>query len=43
MVEPPNGEDEAVVQEEIERMLTAIVRTSLDSNAATQLTDEQGA
>lgn len=41
MVEPPNGEDEAVVQEEIERMLTAIVRTSLDSNAASQLTDEQ--
>lgn len=41
MVEPPNGEDEAVLQQEIERMLTAIVRTSLDSNAATQLTDEQ--
>ena len=39
MVEPPNGEDETALKEEVERMLTAIVRTSLDSN--TELTDEQ--
>ena len=41
MVEPPEGEDEAVVQQEIERMLAAIVRTSLDATTASELTDEQ--
>lgn len=40
MVEPPE-ENEDVVREEIERMLAAIVRTSLDSETAANLTDEQ--
>lgn len=40
MVEPPEGDDEAALQTEIERMLSAIVRTSLGSEAASKLTEE---
>lgn len=47
MVEPPaleEGADEAqteIVQADIEKLLTTIVRTSLDSEVATALTDEE--
>ena len=41
MVEPPEGNDQVAVREEIERMLAAIVRTSLDAETANILTDEQ--
>ena len=41
MVEPPEGNDQEAVRGEIERMLAAIVRTSLDAETANTLTDEQ--
>lgn len=42
MVEPPGEEAETeVVQADIEKLLTTIVRTSLDSEVATTLTDEE--
>jgi flagellar M-ring protein FliF len=41
MVEPPQGNDQQAVREEIERMLAAIIRTSLDAETANTLTDEQ--
>lgn len=41
MVAPPEGDEELAVQQEIERMLAAIVRTSLDAETANNLSDEQ--
>ena len=41
MIEPPSEGDEATVKEEVEKMLAAIVRTSLDAETAEGLTDEQ--
>jgi flagellar M-ring protein FliF len=41
MVEPPEGDDQEAVRGEIERMLAAVVRTSLDAETANTLTDDQ--
>lgn len=41
MVEPAEASDQEAVRAEIERMLAAIVRTSLDAETANNLTDEQ--
>ena len=41
MVEPTEGINQEAVRGEIERMLAAIVRTSLDAETANSLTDEQ--
>ena len=41
MIEPPAGNNADEVRENIERMLAAIVRTSLDAETANDLTDEQ--
>ncbi len=41
MVEPAEGVNQVAVREEIERMLSAIVRTSLDAETANNLSDEQ--